>query len=47
LKAKSGIFRGDGRMTAEEESRETKQEQDEGRHEPRLFVVIVMKVKLL
>src|SRR5215467_9957812 len=34
-------------MTAEEESRETKQKQHEGRHEARFLVYIVMKVKPL
>jgi hypothetical protein len=34
-------------MTAEEESRETKQEQDEGWHEPRFLDYMVMKVKPL
>ena len=34
-------------MTAEEESRETKQEQDESWHEPRFLDYIVMKVKPL
>ena len=34
-------------MTAAEESRETKQEQDEGRHEPRFLDYIGMKVKPL
>src|SRR5262249_37313257 len=47
LKAESRVLHRDGRMTAEEESRETKQEQDEGWHEPRFLDSIVMKVKPL
>jgi len=47
LKAENPILHRDGSMTAEEESRETKQEQDEGRHEPRFLDFIVMKVKPL
>jgi hypothetical protein len=44
LKAKSSILRRHGRMTAEEESRKTKQEQGEGRHRPRFLVYMVMKI---
>jgi len=47
LKAESRILHRDGRMTAEGESRETKQEQDKGWHEPRFLDYIVMKGKLL
>src|SRR5262249_34556025 len=36
-----------GRMTAEEELPETKQDQDEGWHEPRFLDYMVMKVKPL
>ena len=43
----SGVLDGDGRGTAEEESCETKQEQDEGWHEPRVLGYIILKVKLL
>ena len=46
-KAESRILHHDGRMTAEEESRETKQEQEEGRHRPRFLDYRVMKVKPL
>jgi hypothetical protein len=45
LKAESSILHRHGRMTAEEESRETKQE--EGRHGPRFLDYMVMKVKPL
>jgi hypothetical protein len=34
LKAESGVLYRDSGMPAEEESRETKQQQDESRHEP-------------
>jgi hypothetical protein len=34
LKAESNILRRHGRMTAEEEPRKTKQEAEEGRHQP-------------
>jgi hypothetical protein len=47
LKAKSSILRRHGCMTAEEESRKTKQEQGEGRHRPRFLGYMVMKVKPL
>jgi len=47
LKAKRSILRRHGRMTAEEESHQTKQEQGEGRHRPRFFDHMVMKVKPL
>src|SRR5215469_1230750 len=47
LKAKSRILRRYGRMTAEEESRKTKQEQGEGRHRPRFLNHMLMKVKPL
>jgi hypothetical protein len=47
LKAESRILHRDGRMTAEEEARETKQEQDEGWHEPRFLDYMVIKVKPL
>src|SRR6516165_12707890 len=47
LKAKSSILRRHGRMTAEEESRKTEQEQGEGRHRPRFLDYMVMKVKPL
>src|SRR5215469_5811705 len=47
LKAESGVLHSQSRMTAEEESRETKQKQHEGRHEARFLVYIVMKVKPL
>jgi hypothetical protein len=47
LKAKTSILRRHGRMTAEEESRKTKQEQDEGRHRPRFLDYMVMKIKPL
>jgi len=47
LKAERSILYRDGRMAAEEESRETKQEQDEGWHEPRFLDYMVMKVKPL
>src|SRR5215469_11084071 len=45
LKAKSGILRRHGRMTAEEESRKPKQEQGEGRHRPRFLGHMLMRVK--
>jgi hypothetical protein len=45
LKGKSSILRRHGRMTAEEESRKTKQEQGEGWHRPRFLDYMVMKVK--
>jgi len=47
LKAKSSILRRHGRMTAEKESRKTKQEQGEGRHRPRFLDYMLMKVKPL
>ena len=47
LKAKPSILRRHGRMTAEEESRKTKQEQGEGRHRPRFLDHMLMKVKPL
>src|SRR5215831_5827533 len=47
LKAESGVLHSQSRMTAEEESRETKHKQHEGRHEARFLVYIVMKVKPL
>ena len=47
LEAESSILDRHGRMTAEEESRKTKQEQDEGRHRPRFLGYMVMKVKPL
>ena len=47
MKAESGVLHSQSRMTAEEESRETKQKQHEGRHEARFLVYIVMKVKPL
>jgi hypothetical protein len=47
LKAERSILHRDDRMTAEEESRETKQEQDEGWHEPRFLDYMVMRVKPL
>jgi hypothetical protein len=47
LKAKSSILRRHGRMTAEEESRKTKQEKGEGRHRPRFLDHMQMKVKPL
>jgi hypothetical protein len=47
LKAKSSILRRHGGMTAEEESRKTKQEQGEGRHRPRFLDYMLMKVKPL
>jgi hypothetical protein len=37
LKGKSSILCRHGRMTAEEESRKTEQEQGEGRHRPRFL----------
>src|SRR5262245_11901888 len=37
LKAESGVLHSQSRMTAEEESRETKQKQHEGRHECSIF----------
>jgi hypothetical protein len=47
LKAKSRILRRHGRMTAEEESRKTKQQQGECRHRPRFLDHMLMKVKPL
>jgi hypothetical protein len=47
LQAESSVLHRDGRMTAEEESRATKQQQDEGRHEPRFLDYMVTKVKRL
>jgi hypothetical protein len=47
LKAESRILHRDGRMTAEEEPRETKQERNEGWHEPGFLDYPVMKVKPL
>src|SRR5215813_7378921 len=47
LKAESGVLHSQSRMTAEEESRETKQKQHEGRHGDRFSTPIVMKVKPL
>ena len=47
MKTESSILHRHGRMTAEEESRETKQEQEEGRHRPRFLDYRVMKVKPL
>src|SRR6516225_3485630 len=44
---KSSILRRHGRMTAEEESRKTKQEQGEGWHRPRFLDHMLMKVKPL
>jgi hypothetical protein len=47
LNAESGLLHRDGAMTAEEESHETKQGQDEDRHEPRFLVSPALKVKSL
>ena len=47
LKTESGVFYRDGRMTAEQESRDTKKEEDKGRQESRFLVYIARKVKLL
>jgi hypothetical protein len=47
LKPESGVLYRDGRVPAKEESRETKQQQYEGRHEPRFLVYIALKVKRL
>jgi hypothetical protein len=47
LNAESGVLHRDGDMTAQEESHETKQGQDEGRHEPRFLVSPSLKVKSL
>jgi hypothetical protein len=47
LKAESGVLHRHGRVTAEKKSREAKHEQDEGWHEPRFLVFIVIKVRLL
>jgi hypothetical protein len=45
LNAESGVLHRDGDMTAQEESHETKQGQDEDRHEPRFVVSPALKVK--
>ena len=47
MKAKSGVLHRESSVTAEEEPREAKQEQDKGRHEPRFLAYVVMKVKPL
>ena len=47
LNAESGVLHRDGDMTAQEESHETKQGQDEDRHEPRFLVSPALKVKSL
>ena len=47
LNAESSVFHRDGAMTTEEESQQTKQGQDEGRHEPRFLVFPALKVKSL
>ena len=47
LNAESGVLHRDGAMTAQEESHETKQGQDEDRHEPRFLVSPALKVKSL
>jgi hypothetical protein len=47
LNAESGVLHRAGRMTAEEESHKTKQEQDEGRHEAWIIRPHMMKVKLV
>jgi hypothetical protein len=44
LEAESVVLDRDGRMTAEQEPCETTEEQDEGWHEPRFLVCIVLKV---
>jgi hypothetical protein len=43
LEAESGVLHSQSRMTAEEESRETKQEQHEGRQGTRFSAPIAMK----
>jgi hypothetical protein len=47
LNAESGVLHRDGDVTAQEESHETKQGQDEDRHEPRFLVSPALKVKSL
>jgi len=47
LNAESAVLDRDSGMTAEEESHETKQGQDQGRHEPRFLVSTALKVKPL
>jgi hypothetical protein len=47
LNVESGILHRDGDMAAHEESHETKQGQDEDRHEPRFLVSPALKVKSL
>jgi hypothetical protein len=47
LNADSGVLHRDGDMTAQEESHETKQGQDEDRHEPRFLGSPALKVKSL
>jgi hypothetical protein len=47
LNAESSVLHRDGAMTTEEESQQTKQRQDEGRHEPRYLVFPALKVKSL
>jgi hypothetical protein len=47
LNGESGVLHRDGDMAAQEESHETKQGQDEDRHEPRFLVSPALKVKSL
>jgi hypothetical protein len=47
LHAESGVLDRDSGMAAEEESHETKQGEDEDRHEPRFLVAPALKVKPL
>ena len=47
LNAESGVLHRDGDMTAQEESHETKQGQDEDRHKPRFLVSPALRVKSL
>jgi hypothetical protein len=47
LNAESGVLHRDGDMTTHEESHETKQGQDEDRHEPRFLVSPALKVTSL
>ncbi len=47
MKAGSGVLHGDGPMTAQHESNESKAEQKDDWHVSRLFAFILFQVKLL